>query len=340
VPAGVTVLDVSDVQSRKLFPQVRQVGKVSRGFPAGISQHAIPITVGSKPYLVMVDEFGSEGVRFIDISDERNPRVVRQLQLGIQQPENADMRRTDTTGDGFFGYEAHYCSVDRSTDPTALACGYFQSGVRVFDIQDLLNPREIAYYNPPAQTGKNSSLPGSEHVDGLAVSQTPPVSDTNNGDIGGLIGQGLASNLTAEYCSSPPRFVGSNQLWVTCQDNGFMALKFTNNSYSAVPTVPSAPPASPTLPAAVVTTPAKATVTSSAVAHPSPTRRRHPPRPRHRPGHGAGAGHAPRATHPGLHRPTPRPRAAGWPPRAWRRRPHAGPPPSTRLSPAMRATAV
>lgn len=231
VPAGLTVLDVSDVQSRKPLPQIRQVANLNWGGPVGISQHTIPVTYGGKPYLVMVDEFASEGVRIIDISDERNPVVVRQMQLEIQQPQNVDQRRADTTGNGLFGYDAHYCSVNRNDDPTALACGYFQSGVRVFDISDFMDPHEIAYFNPPARVGENATLRGSEHATGLVSSQILPVSDINNGNLGGLFGQGVTTNLSADWCSSPPRFVGKDQLWVTCQDNGFMALEFTNGAY-------------------------------------------------------------------------------------------------------------
>ena len=43
-------------------------------------------------------------------------------------------------------------------------------------------------------------------------------------------GDPVSGNLSADWCSSPPRFVG-NQLWVTCMDNGFMALQFTNGVY-------------------------------------------------------------------------------------------------------------
>jgi len=173
-------------------------------------QHTIPVSWGGKPYLVYVDEGGAGAARIIDIGDEMAPRVISKLKLEIHMPESAELRSTDTANNGLFGYEGHYCDVDRKTDPTALACGYFQSGVRVFDIRDPMNPREVAYYNPPAQVGKAAELTGSEHAGGGA-------------------------DLSTDWCSSPPRFVeqaeGEQQLWVTCQDNGFMVLKFTNAAY-------------------------------------------------------------------------------------------------------------
>lgn len=41
---------------------------------------------------------------------------------------------------------------------------------------------------------------------------------------------GATVELTADWCSSPPRFVAPDQLWVTCQDDGFMALRFTSRA--------------------------------------------------------------------------------------------------------------
>ncbi|MES3011360.1 MAG: hypothetical protein V4738_11280 [Pseudomonadota bacterium] len=239
-PAGLVILDVSDVQARKAVPIVRQVGSVFWN-TAGVGQHTIPVTMKGKPYLVAVDEFAAESVKFIDISDETKPRVVAKLQLEIHLPQHANERLKDVTGNGLFGYEAHYCSVDRRIEPTAMACGFFQSGVRVFDIRDPSNVKEIAYFNPPAQVGKAGRLHGSEHtslvvgnIGGLSASDA---ANLNQDSVPTILTRVLAnplalgSNLTADYCSSPPKFVGSDQLWVTCQDNGVMVLKFKNAAY-------------------------------------------------------------------------------------------------------------
>lgn len=251
-PGGLAILDVSDIQGRKASPQVRQLGAVTWN-PYSCGQHGLPVTWGGKPYLIAPDEFDSEGVHIIDISDPTQPKIVRQIQLQIQLPENASIRADDTAGDGLFGYESHYCAVDRPADPTALACGYFQSGVRVFDVRNPLQPREIAYFNPPAQVGKGLSLQHSLHawIGGLL----PTISDLNTSNagfntgtetvdaryVGNFVAQlpallaeagtgPVSGNLSADWCSSPPRFVG-NQLWVTCEDTGFLVLQFSNGAY-------------------------------------------------------------------------------------------------------------
>ncbi len=228
--AGVVILDVSEIQARKSSPQVRQLGSVSWGGTASVGQHTIPVTWKGKPFLIAVDEFAGEDVRIIDISDEMKPRIVRQLQLEISHPENTELGAADTAHNGGFGYDAHYCSVNRKTDPTALACGFFQSGVRVFDIVDPLKPREIAYFNPPAQVGKNAELLGSEHA-AHGVTYAHNLSGIRDAGPGVITTWNAPADLTADWCSSPPRFVGGDQLWVSCQDNGFMALRFTNKAY-------------------------------------------------------------------------------------------------------------
>jgi len=237
-PAGIAVLDVSDIQNRKASSRrVRQIAKLTWD-DGSVTQKALPVTIQGKPYLIAIDEIGggglAGGMRFIDISDETKPAVVSHIRLAIQLKENAAVAKADVQGNGIFGYATHYCSVDRATNPTALACGYFQSGVRVFDIRDPLKVREIAYFNPPAQTGKNALLPGSDHAVSPALSSIKDGTVVDPAMLQALKASGASANLTADWCSSPPQFV-NGQLWVSCNDNGFMTLKFTHGVYPLQP---------------------------------------------------------------------------------------------------------
>ena len=209
---GMKIVDISDVQARRENPQTPVVGEVC-WTDGGTAQHTIPVTIKGKPYVIFVDEGGAEGLggccagaaRLIDISDVTNPRVVSKFKLEIHQPRHRDIANADVANNGIFGYQFHYCNVDRLIEPTVLGCGAFQSGIRVIDIRNPMKPREIAYFNPPAQTGMGGQLRGSEH------------------------GMSPANNLTTDWCSAQVRFLPKRgELWTTCQDNGFLALKFTN----------------------------------------------------------------------------------------------------------------
>jgi hypothetical protein len=212
---GLKIFDVSAVQDRALLPQIRLLGTTYWSDGAA-GQHAVPVTYGGKPHVFFVDELKQGSARLVDVSDPTAPRVVSKLKLEIHLPSHAAERAKDlgaAENGTVFGYDGHYCAVDRPTDPTALACGFFNSGVRVFDVRKPTAPKEIGYFNPPAQVAKKAELTGSEHAQGVV-----------NG------GPAAVADLTADWCSSPPRFVGS-QVWVTCQDNGFMVLRLTNGAY-------------------------------------------------------------------------------------------------------------
>jgi hypothetical protein len=237
-PNGLRVLDVSEIQARRPAPQVREVS-THYWTDGSVAQHTIPVTYAGRPFLFFVDEGGSrytdrsEGLaglrspagaaRLIDISDIRRPYTVSKMKLEIQLPEHEAEAREDLEGNGIFGYQGHYCSVDRATDPTALACSYFQSGIRVFDVRDPYSPREIAYFNPPAQTGRQAELPGSWHVSSPA-----------RAGIDVLLNQDSVpmANLTADWCMAQVRFYAPrNELWTSCNDNGLLIMKFTNGVY-------------------------------------------------------------------------------------------------------------
>jgi hypothetical protein len=186
-----------------------------------VSQHTIPVKIGGKPYIVFVDEGGSFGTtsatqlqracaaglppfpmaRIIDIGNELKPKVVSRLALEVHDPANCSKVTPDLVGLSTFTYGSHYCSVDNKQNATTLACGYFNSGIRIFDIRDPLNPKEIAYYNP---AGVTTLSPGSNHTLG------------NNWKPGG-----------PDWCSAQVHLdAATRTVWSTCQDNGVLVMQF------------------------------------------------------------------------------------------------------------------
>ncbi len=238
---GVTVLDTSAVQRRDPNPRVPQVSQLS-WTDGWATQHSIPVTYDGHPYLFTVNEGGSGGVKLIDIEDDTKPGVVNSVKLEINLPENIDSQIGSGMGGSAFSYESHYCAADRPTNPTALACGWISSGIRVFDVSDPFDVREIAYYNPPAMTDRNLERVNSPHalasVLGVPLLSAPAAFQAAVGgqfDFGQAItsraGMVVGGDLSTDWCLSPPEWRG-NELWVTCSDNGFMALHLDESVYT------------------------------------------------------------------------------------------------------------
>ena len=169
--AGLTILDVSQVQARAANPQVKVVSHLT--WPqVSIPQTPIPVTITSghptRPhqFLVEVDEFSRSvfsynpsdpvgAARIIDIDDETEPVVVSNLRLAVNSPSARAGEQQNDPGatSGLQGYAAHYCAVPRRSDPGIAACSFILSGLRVFDIRDPYHPTEIAYFNQPPPAG-------------------------------------------------------------------------------------------------------------------------------------------------------------------------------------------
>jgi len=159
---GLVILDVSQVQARKPNPVVTEVSEMS--WPeVTIPQNVIPVTVHGHPYAIEFDEFDSNvftykpeenvgGVHVIDLADEKHPRVVARIRLPVWDVKaRATDQQDDPGAQGVGqGYAAHYCNVPSRVDPGLLACTMLVSGMRVYDIRDILHPREVAYANVPA----------------------------------------------------------------------------------------------------------------------------------------------------------------------------------------------
>jgi hypothetical protein len=219
---GLLIYDLSQVQARRPNPQVPLISSLFWK-DGSVAQHTIPVKIDGKSYVIFVDEAGSGGIsgtaqakaacaaglppfplaRIIDISDERHPQIVSRLGLEIHDPANCDQVVPDIAGLSIFTYGSHYCSVDNKQNATTLACGYFNSGIRVFDIRRPERPKEIAYFNP---AGTTVASPGSNHVSFAQWHAGGP-----------------------DWCSAQVHMNAKNgTLWTTCQDNGLVVLKFTH----------------------------------------------------------------------------------------------------------------
>jgi hypothetical protein len=224
---GLLLYDLTDIQNRRgENPQPRLISTVTWK-DGSVAQMTIPVTIGRKKYVIHADEGGTGGfqsatqfalacsfgmhpfplVRIIDITDERNPRIVSKVMHEVHDPANCDAVAPDLPGTGNFNYGSHYCSVDNKRRATTLACGFFNSGIRIFDIRDPIRPREIAYYSPP---GRTIPSPGSQH--------------TNPGR-GWMPGH-------PDLCSAQVHLDAERgTVWSTCQDNGVLTLQFTHNAW-------------------------------------------------------------------------------------------------------------
>ena len=181
---GLIIVDTSEVQDRKPNPQVREISRL-KWSNMTIPQNAIPVTIKGKPYVVEVDEYSSDedgdfgahgdrvgAARIIDISDERKPFVVSNIRLDVHQKAN----RARIAGDygaqsPVQGYAAHYCNVPQTKDPGIVACSMILSGLRVFDIRDPKNPREIAYHVAPPSNVSSTGAPVIDERANWAMSQ-------------------------------------------------------------------------------------------------------------------------------------------------------------------------
>jgi LVIVD repeat len=166
---SIAIMDTTQIQAR----QSGAKGSVIKEYDWGdgsSTQYPIPVTYRGKDYLVVNDELGSSNcndpnkppygyARILDISDEMNPKLVSLIKTEAQDPANCQAA-TRAGGSSFpaFGVGTHYCNVDRTKDPRLLACALFQSGLRIYDISNPWQPKDLAYMQTGAggATGANS----------------------------------------------------------------------------------------------------------------------------------------------------------------------------------------
>ncbi len=223
---GLTILDVSQVQNRTLNPSVPVISKTT--WPnVGTPQTTEPFTKNGHPYLMETDEFGSGSHvgagRIIDIANLKKPVVISNMRLQVNQEKNqADPGQAKDPGasTAFQGYEGHYCTIPTRVNPTIVACAFIVSGFRLFDIADLANPQEIAYFNGKIKPDSNPNHQGAFAMSAPAFS---------------------------------PR---ANEYWYSDGNLGFYAVK-TTPAAKRMTGVAAAPKAAPRVPVVAKPTPAR-----------------------------------------------------------------------------------
>jgi hypothetical protein len=133
------------------------------------------MVIDGKPYLLEFDEFAFRfnpptqddtpgAARIIDISNPAHPRVVSNLRLAVNMPaahKTADADPGPMQWPGL-DYSAHYCGIPREVDPEIVACSFINSGLRIFNIEDPLHPREVAYYIAPPKAATIAGVLGGD----------------------------------------------------------------------------------------------------------------------------------------------------------------------------------
>jgi len=140
------ILDIADKSRPKLASHLDFGARVS-----GCSHTALPIP--GKDVLIVTDESTANGcqevqkqVRVVDISDERNPKVVALFPV----PEGDFCTR----GGRFGPHNLHEMRPGTLVDRETVYLTYFNAGIRLVNIADRLHPREVGYFIPEAPPGR------------------------------------------------------------------------------------------------------------------------------------------------------------------------------------------
>jgi hypothetical protein len=228
-PHGLAILDIREVQARSPQAKIKLISSLLWSDTI-VGQFVFPLTIGGRKYLYYTDLEGAfratadysqnrveacrSGnpawgyVHLIDVEDPKKPERVSGLRLEVHDPKNCIAVAHDPVVT--HGYGSTKCDVDNYQDAKLIVCGFFEGGLRVFDIRDVKHPREIAYYKPAAvwaQPRLAAFLP--TFLD--SGPQTGP-----------------AKVHTADVVAFPFFAKGGKEIWFTSLDGGFQVVRFSD----------------------------------------------------------------------------------------------------------------
>ncbi len=228
---GLVILDSTDVAERRPNPRLGYISFLSWcdqqidsdfGDGSSASTHATEYIVheNGKEYIVSTDEGSALGgsasgacaqrtySRIVDISDERNPRVVGTFKPDANKPANCSVNTATNTIAGM----VHYIGFDDRYSTRLVVYASATQGMRFVDIGDPEHPKEIAYYVKERHVAENAA----------------PAALFPNFTTG-------SSPLTGTDFTRPdPRYESENCFWYTgWNQGGLVSIELTNPEYNA-----------------------------------------------------------------------------------------------------------
>jgi len=265
---GLVVEDVSDYQMRLDNPQIRIISTLFS--PLGGAESMIQVKIKGHPYIVTTDEAGAAGGRpdgwagacvhglspfgfpqIVDIADPTNPKVISKLRLEVSDPANCAALFAGTPPDvpgtapgtnlpansGTTNYSEETCVPDNPSDTKMLACSFQNAQLRVFDVSEPTQPKEIAYWKSGAVRTKVLPSSGSwamgvdRTVDKIAhwvrwvvVGKGKGQDKVKQNDKGQGNGNGNGNGV-----GGGPGNSADIQLWTVSDGHGFQVLQFSKS---------------------------------------------------------------------------------------------------------------
>ena len=267
-PDGLVITDVSDYQFRRPNPQIRIISTLF--YPdQGTAESMVPVKIKGHPYIITLDEAGAAGgaggwpaacargvsafgyPQIIDVADELHPKIISKLRLQVMDPANCAALLAETPPDipgtapgtnlpaisGTTNYSGEACVADNPDDTKMLACGFQNAGLRVFDVSDPINPKEIAYWKSGAVRTRVLPASGSwaagvdRTVDKIAhwVRWVVVGKSNGNGNGNGNANGNGNGNGNGVGVGGGPGNSADIQLWTVSDGHGFQLLQFTKS---------------------------------------------------------------------------------------------------------------
>lgn len=142
---GFVSVDISDKTSPQLVSHL--------DFGAESSDTHTALKVPGRDLVLVVDEVLKKtigqrrDVRVVDVSDEKNPQVIAVL----PPPSDSDLQ----SGARFGPHNLHEMRPGTFISSDVFYLTYFAGGLRVYDVSDAHNPKEIAWCVPDAPLGRD-----------------------------------------------------------------------------------------------------------------------------------------------------------------------------------------